>query len=149
MSEEMGAIELDFNFVEQSTGFKCKRCARCCSFDVPLDDEEMRYFGESADLKWRTTKKILKGSSMVCCFLKGKECTIYEHRPKFCKAYPFSSVPESDIKKLNIIVPPSAMRIRGRDRRWYLITYDKGCPGVGAGDAVDWQRIISLTNNRY
>ncbi|MGQ9781366.1 MAG: YkgJ family cysteine cluster protein [Nitrososphaeria archaeon] len=145
----MGTFKLNSNSVEQSTGFKCKRCASCCSLDVLLDDDEIRYFGETVDLKWCTTKKLFRGSSLVCCYLKGKKCMVYEHRPRLCRAYPFSSMPESDVKNLDISVPSTAMRIRGEDGNWYLITYDDECPGVGEGDAVDWQQIVSLTSNRH
>lgn len=136
-------------FVEESTNFKCKRCAKCCSLDVMLNDDEIRYFGEFVDIKWRTTKKNLKGSSMICCFLKGKTCTVYEHRPALCRAYPFSSILEDDFRSLHVDVPPSALRVQGNDGKRYLIIYDNECPGIGRGDAFDSNIIANILGSPY
>ena len=145
----MNDLSWNFNFVDKSTNFKCKRCATCCSLDVMLNDDEIKYFGKSVDINWRTTKKLLKGSSMICCFLKGKTCTIYDHRPKLCRAYPFSSVPEDDLSSLNVNVPPSALRIQGNNGKKYLIIYDDECPGMGKGerDISNCEEILSLKTN--
>ncbi|MCX8182784.1 MAG: YkgJ family cysteine cluster protein, partial [Candidatus Methanomethyliaceae archaeon] len=70
------------HFASTSTKFKCIRCAKCCSFDVSLTDEELRNFGENVDIKWRTTKRVIRDNIPVCYFLNGNICSVYEKRPK-------------------------------------------------------------------
>lgn len=80
----------------------CTQCANCCrsldvyleagdaqrladGIDVPLDAimtgyvdrERAEDFGE-----WGTFK------AKPCAFLKGKLCSVYDHRPEACRAYP-------------------------------------------------------------
>ena len=144
----MYTSNLDIDFVKHSTRFKCTRCARCCSLDVLLDEEEIRKLGESVDLKWRTTKKLFNGSSLVCCFLNAKTCTIYDKRPKLCRAYPFTAISENEVRKLHAHIPSSAVRVLGKDGTSFLIMYDDECPGIGKDGAVDWQEIVDLTADR-
>jgi len=134
-----------FNFVTPSTRFKCSRCARCCSLDVMLSDEEMARLSDNTDLKWHTTKKVMDGSNLTCCLLEGNACKIYESRPKLCRVYPFFAIPAADLERFGIQVPDAAIRLRGEDGEKYLIIYDDTCPGIGRDGACNWPEVVSLT----
>jgi len=136
---------VDFNFVTSSTRFQCSRCTRCCSLDVMLSDEEMKRLGDSIDHKWHTTKKVMDGSNFNCCLLQGNACTIYESRPKLCRAYPFFAIPAADLERFETQVPDAALHLTGEDGERYLIIYDDACPGVGRGGTCNWPEIVSLT----
>ena len=131
-------------FASASTSFKCKRCAKCCSFDVSLTNEELREFGENADLKWRTTKKVIRDGIPVCCFLEGNTCKLYERRPKVCRVYPFFAICEEDLNALKIPVPKGAVRVEYAGAT-YFITYDDQCPGLGSGNTPNWKEIVELS----
>lgn len=131
-------------FASVSTRFKCTRCAKCCSFDVSLTDEEMRNFGENVDPKWKTTKKVIRNDIPVCCFLDGNICRVYEKRPKICRVYPFFAICEEDLKALNVQIPKRALRVE-HEGIIYFITYDDQCPGVGKGSTPNWKEIATLS----
>jgi len=135
----------DFSFVTSSTRFKCQRCAKCCSLDVMLSDNEMKRLGGHADEKWRTTKKVWRGATSRCILLKDMSCAIYLSRPKLCRVYPFLAVLASDFSQLNIPCADSALRITWEDGKSYFIIYDDACPGVGKGDVCDWNEEVALT----
>ncbi len=131
-------------FASASTKFKCTRCARCCSFDVSLTDEEMRNFGENVDIKWRTTRKVVRDDVPVCCFLEGYLCKVYKSRPKICRVYPFFAICEEDLKALKIQAPKNAVRIE-HEGSTYFITYDDQCPGLGSGSTPNWKEIVAIS----
>lgn len=78
----------------------CTQCANCCrSLDVylveddarrladglliPLEDVETRYVEPAGNVEeWG------KFRQRPCAFLDGKLCSVYEHRPDSCRAYP-------------------------------------------------------------
>jgi len=134
----------DINFVTPSTRFKCKRCTKCCHLDVLLSDGEMASFGKFSDIKWHSTKKVFGKNGLVCCFLNHTSCTIYKKRPKFCRMYPFSTVPESDLIRLGINADDLALRIPSLDGQRYLIIYDEECPGIGTGDVCNWSETFGI-----
>lgn len=131
-------------FASTSTKFQCIRCAKCCSFDVSLTNEEIQNFGENVDIKWRTTKKVVKDDVPVCCFLDGNICMVYEKRPKICRVYPFFAICEEDLIALKVKIPKSAVRIK-YEGSTYFITYDDQCPGLGSGTTPNWKEIVALS----
>ncbi len=95
----------------RSTGFKCRRCARCCMeeygdntvsvfpFEIRgisertgLDMEDIAVPAPSDDMdpcgNIHTFEWVLRKNG-DCSFLKNGQCSIYEHRPRICKTYPF------------------------------------------------------------
>jgi len=130
-------------FASPSTKFGCIRCAKCCSLDVSLTDEEIRNFCENVDLKWRTTKKVIKGNDLVCCFLDGNVCRIYERRPKICRVYPFFAICKEDLAALRVRIPKDAISIEHQGAT-YFITYDDQCPGLG-GEKPNWKEVVAVS----
>ncbi len=95
----------------KSTGFKCRRCARCCKEEygdntVTVFPFEIRRISERTGLDMgvvavptpsedrdhcrniHTFEWVLKKNG-DCSFLRNGQCMIYEHRPGICKTYPF------------------------------------------------------------
>ena len=142
-------IMADFNFVTNSTHFQCSRCTRCCSLDVMLSDEEMARLGDNADHKWRTTKKVMDSSNLICSLLQGKSCKIYESRPKLCRVYPFLAINKADLVNFGIKVPDAAICLVGEDSEKYFIIYDEECPGVGKGGASNWPEIVAFSISHF
>ena len=134
----------NFNFVTHSTYFKCRRCAKCCSLDVMLGNEEMEGLRESSDSKWHTTRKIFDGTEIHCCLLANRSCLIYESRPRQCRLYPFSVISESQLSRFHIFIDASALRFQGPEGEKYLIIYDDECPGVGRKGNQDWSEVVEL-----
>lgn len=80
----------------------CKQCANCCrsldvclippdidrlstALDIPIDEVVTRYADETlgqAQGEWAVIPE------HPCPFLRGKLCSIYEHRPHACRIYP-------------------------------------------------------------
>ena len=80
----------------------CKQCANCCrvldvcliptdidrlstALDISIDDVVTRYANEDMGAvhgEWAVIP------AKPCPFLKGKLCSIYEHRPHACRLYP-------------------------------------------------------------
>jgi len=119
---------------------------------VMLSEKEMELLGNAVDRAWRTTKKVRSGNSVVCCLLRGRECSIYEARPLLCRLFPFLAIPEEDFKALGIPIDPSAERIEfpstveGRAiKNSYVVIYDEGCPGIGKGQRPPVSAIIYMT----
>lgn len=138
----------EFDLVTESTTFKCRRCAKCCSLDVMLSDAEMKALGKNADRRWRTTKKVKSGGDRVCALLEGNSCGIYGERPKLCRVYPFMAAPVSEFKELGLALDPNALRHTGSDGEEYVAFYDETCPGIGHGgsaDQVQTGSIVELT----
>lgn len=132
------------SFASNSTRFMCTRCAKCCSFDVSLSDKEIREFGDDADLKWRTTRRVVRNGVPVCCFLEGNICKIYDKRPKICRLYPFFAICVEDLAALKVRIPKRALRVE-YEGLTYFFTYDDQCPGIGNGFTPDWNEIASLS----
>lgn len=94
------------------TGFRCKRCGKCCKnawgdntvsafpgevraiaqatglewLDVvcPMESQDMDESGEYHTFEWALQKQ----KNGDCKFLKDGKCTIYEVRPLICRTYP-------------------------------------------------------------
>lgn len=139
----------NFNFVTHSTHFQCSRCTRCCSLDVMLSDEEMARLGDNVDYKWRTTKKIMGSSNLICSLLQGRTCKIYESRPKLCRVYPFLAINATDLVSLGAKIPDEAICLVGEDDEKYYIIYDEACPGLGKGKASNWPEIVALSVSHF
>jgi len=60
----------------------------------------------------------LRKTRRGCVFLRGRECSVYPHRPLACRFYPF------------------ALLRAGTDYVFILI---ETCPGVGKGPELDWE----------
>jgi Fe-S-cluster containining protein len=133
----------EFNFATESTRFECTRCASCCSLDVLLSDRELHELGKDADMKWRTTRKVMAGSGLVCCLLQLHSCSVYGSRPKLCRVYPFFALAVAELELFHIEIPGTAVRVRGEDGEEYVLTYDDRCPGIGHGRTNDWSEIVS------
>ncbi len=95
-----------------ATGFKCKRCGKCCRREfgdntVTAFPFEVRAIMESTGLGWLDIARphesddadergyyhtfewaLRKKDNGDCFFLKEGKCTVYEHRPLICRTYP-------------------------------------------------------------
>lgn len=66
----------------------CKRCGKCCSNILPLNDEDIRKIKEFGNLLKEHKLLIDENWYMRCPFLNYKnECDIYEDRPLICRTY--------------------------------------------------------------
>lgn len=79
---------------------KCEDCGKCC-MDVdaimvlPSDYEKLKKVDKNVDEKLKHVSDmyyLMPDDQNICPYFDQviKECTIYEQRPKVCKAYPFS-----------------------------------------------------------
>ncbi len=82
------------------------KCARCCRvIGTPVvTPQEAEGIG-SAALMTNKQAMFIKSAGCVCTLLKNGLCSIYPHRPKGCREYPWYNI----------------------DGRFY---YDSGCPGL-------------------
>jgi Fe-S-cluster containining protein len=93
----------DKEFLDPKT-FKCTKCGECCRPIVKVTEKDIKRIEQTKikreeflafdPLEENPNKKdTLKQNNNVCMFLKrkGEEyfCSIYEHRPDFCRMYPF------------------------------------------------------------
>jgi Fe-S-cluster containining protein len=83
--------------------FKCTGCGNCCAKEpgavfISMDEIEQlaSFLGmEKKDFLEKYTRKLHGKISLKehpnfdCVFLKENRCTVYHHRPKQCKTYPF------------------------------------------------------------
>jgi Fe-S-cluster containining protein len=115
-----------------------------------LSDSELESLGESADRKWRTTKKIHSCGHLVCALLEGNSCKVYSSRPKLCRVYPFMAAPVLEFVELGLTIASDAIRHAGSNGVEYVILFDESCPGIGTSggsDPVCVGRIVELTIN--
>ncbi|MBN2018915.1 MAG: YkgJ family cysteine cluster protein [Sedimentisphaerales bacterium] len=84
-----------------------EKCARCCKvIGTPVvKPEEAENIGLDSIIKNFRGDMFIKSDDCACILLKGGLCSIYPHRPKGCREYPWYNI----------------------DGRLY---YDSGCPGV-------------------
>lgn len=82
-----------------SSQINCRACANCCTLlDAGLSNEEI---ATMAGLQGREVQEFISsetatepGTDIVflskkpCIFLKGCDCSIYDHRPEGCKDFP-------------------------------------------------------------
>lgn len=116
--------------------FECTRCGRCCTGEpgyVWLDDAEIARLAETQGLAPETflaafATRARRGWTLRetangdCVFYaQGVGCTVYEHRPKQCRTWPFW---ESNLRS------PHAWKVTGQH-----------CPGVDRGDLVPVEEI--------
>lgn len=84
--------------------FSCTGCGKCCTGSpgyVWVTEEECKAIAEYLELSFkdfmmRYVRQVGDRYSLVerrknydCIFLDGKKCTIYPHRPKQCKTFPW------------------------------------------------------------
>lgn len=90
---------------EKGLSFNCTGCGKCCSGAsgyVWVDEQEIldiANFLKLSDTEFRSkyviqvgdkfSLKELKKTDYQCIFLRDKQCTIYEARPRQCRTYPF------------------------------------------------------------
>ena len=83
-------------------GIDCTACGNCCrsldvyleendaqrlakGIDVPLESILTRYVDREGGTEYGEWGKF---SASPCAFLEGNLCSVYEHRPEACRAYP-------------------------------------------------------------
>lgn len=94
--------------------FRCQKCAECCKHltnKAPMEILDAYQLGRS--LRIETTGEVFDkfadplpvlenyliftlktaGPEQSCVFLQNNLCSIYEHRPRVCRLYPFSTEP--------------------------------------------------------
>jgi len=96
--------------------FKCTKCGECCRPIVKVSTKDISRIEKSGAQDFIVQDpiggkaKTLKQVNGICMFLKRKNeefyCSIYDHRPKVCREYPFVK----DNLKLTDCVPESSKR---------------------------------------
>lgn len=118
--------------------FACSRCGHCCTIPgyVWVDDDEIERLAERLGLSRlefgrRYLRRVGKRLSLVeterfeCVFWSTEAgCTVYEHRPRQCRTFPFW--PE------NVATP----------EEWEAVV--EQCPGAGEGRLYDRDEIVRL-----
>ena len=101
--------------------FTClDECGMCCSYRVKLKDKEKKTIGERVKFPFLREGEYLLKKDGFCIFLdRDKRCHIYPYRPEQCVNYPF--YPEEG-----------------------QIDVDLSCPGVGKGEEVSREYLLSL-----
>jgi uncharacterized protein len=84
--------------------FKCTGCGECCTGSpgvVWISDVEIEALAQHLDLSKETFIQeythVLEGKRSLiedphtydCVFLKERKCTVYQHRPKQCRTFPW------------------------------------------------------------
>lgn len=84
--------------------FQCTGCGQCCTGfpgAVWVSDQEIKQLADHKNLSVEAfTENYLRrldgkwslkecSTTYDCVFLKGKQCTVYEHRPKQCRTFPW------------------------------------------------------------
>lgn len=82
---------------------KCAKCCKCLGSPVVTADEAVN-IDDSVIYEYKHGM-FIKSDDSTCCLLKEGLCSIYDHRPKGCREYPWYNV----------------------DGKLY---YDSGCPGI-------------------
>lgn len=97
---------MDDIWYKKGLNFKCTGCGRCCSGApgyVWVSEEEINEMATHLKMDLdQFVKKYIRivgdrvslierrlGPDFECVFLKGKQCMIYEVRPKQCKTFPW------------------------------------------------------------
>jgi len=95
---------LDEVWYEKGLRFKCTGCGKCCTGApgyVWLQESDIKRLSKRLNLSREAflrsfarqigSRYSLKEDTKTydCIFLKGKQCTAYEDRPKQCQTYPF------------------------------------------------------------
>ena len=89
-------IEIDLSELE-GRSFECSpQCGLCCLCQPELLPEERAYFRKNhphstitKTSPHRHTALALKKGRGSCVFLKDRRCTVYPHRPRFCRQFPY------------------------------------------------------------
>ena len=123
-------------FYRKGLHFSCIECGNCCTktveeaqdiaalFTLPYQDFIKQYCeiydnGETLHLRSRDNGD--------CIFLVEERCSVYQHRPKQCRTFPFW--PEN-LKS---------------EYRWNLVAAE--CPGIGQGRLYTPEEIESIKNS--
>ena len=92
---------INLNFCGNSLKFRCQRCAVfCCKLSgpklLPKDVDRLKQAGYDSgkflNVKEATLKSRRDGSCLFLSFNTKKglyQCSVYAHRPTFCRLYPF------------------------------------------------------------
>lgn len=73
--------------------YKRYRCSKCCKGGPILLSDE--YLSHQNNIIWRDDNKI--NLKFPCPYLKEKDCTIYDKRPRMCRSFPFVPSVYSDL----------------------------------------------------
>lgn len=93
-------------------GFDCIACSNCCKALVPIIEEnEMNAISSKLGLPCEDFKKkyLVKAregfmiNKKPCPFLTETGCSIYEHRPKYCREYPYTDKEEIWTRLINLV----------------------------------------------
>lgn len=97
-------------------------CGLCCSYKVHLLPSDVKRMGDCLSSQAGLGKEArLSKRDGFCAFLgKDNRCTVYDHRPSYCRTFPFYVEAGSEIDM------------------------DLSCPGIGCGDEVHEQFLDEL-----
>jgi len=75
--------------------FRCTSCGDCCRIRIiPISREDIRRL-EAAGYRDFTAERgepAMRRVNGRCVFLKDDRCSVYEHRPRVCREFPFFRV---------------------------------------------------------
>lgn len=95
-----------FNPVDFTVDGICSHCGNCCSYLIPVSEQELKVMKETADrIQFRPS--LPEGENVIhlhCPFLyktaaEKQECAVYENRPAICRHFLCSQSPEELIKQ--------------------------------------------------
>jgi Fe-S-cluster containining protein len=126
------------HFFDEGLQFECTECGACCTGapgQVLVSSAEIDGLARSRDLTREAfiaayCRETDSGLSLVerpngdCVFFAGNRCTVYAHRPRQCRTYPFW------FKNLR------------SPERWAQVA--KECPGIGRGRRYSRDEILAL-----
>lgn len=82
-------ISKEYKPIDMSCNRKCSKCGECCSNFLPVTQKEVdiiqKYVIEN-NIKPQKNMLVME-QKMMCPYFSGKECLIYEVRPKICKMF--------------------------------------------------------------
>ncbi|MGQ0534691.1 MAG: YkgJ family cysteine cluster protein [Methanobacteriota archaeon] len=88
-------MEIDLSELEGQTFHCIEGCGFCCLLEPQIPQYEVNAFLRDPETKEavRFGSKgpyfPLQGTTGACTFLRDRKCTIYRHRPHFCRSFPF------------------------------------------------------------
>ena len=108
---------------EQPIQFVCRAdCGLCCSYKVHLRQGDLDVLSNCSQANIDlTSNDALPRQNGFCKFLNPtNRCAIYEHRPSYCRTFPFYLEDDGQID------------------------IDLSCPGIGAGPTIDDEYLTNL-----
>jgi Fe-S-cluster containining protein len=85
----------------------CKQCANCCqALHIEFKESEVHAIAKTLGQSIEAFQKQFMSEGKVkppCPMLNGKLCSIYEHRPHFCRSFPHLEQPEFTSRLIGVI----------------------------------------------